>query len=288
MREAAFMLFVLVLALVVIAAGYWFILQRLARFLDASLLQAFDALFRPDLDKAKLTHPRVNLIYRHLMRGSAKRGPNKEFLPLTRIEVRMPEEDFRFAQDNGGILEFVRQLAEYRHTLARKKGWIDPAADPVPLRFTMSSDLRRLRPRLVLTHTPHVHSETKAFVGAEGTSGGAVPPTAHKAAVRYDAKSWELSPSKAPYTFGRSMENDIHTNFGEISSRHGEFRFDGDRWKLVPLKTVNPTKVNGAAITSPTRLRDGDTITVGDSGPISFTTVFNTANHDQETDKLPF
>lgn len=286
MREAAFIIFVLLMALVVIAAGYWLILQRLARFLDASLLQAFDALFRPDLDKAKLTHPRVNLIYRHLMRGSAKKGPNKEILPLTQIEVRMPEEDFRFVQDNGGILEFVRQLTEYRHTLAVKRKWIDPAASPVPVRFTMSTDLRRLRPRLVLTHTPHVFSETKRFVGAEGAQSSTEPMDAHRAAVQYGAKTWELSSSETPYSFGRSTENDIHTNFGEISSRHGEFRFDGDHWELVPLKTVNPTRVNGAVITSSTRLSDGDTITVGDSGPISFTIVFDVAAREITTDRL--
>jgi hypothetical protein len=38
--------------------------------MDMSITQASDHLFRPDMDKAKLTYRRMNLTYRHTMRGT--------------------------------------------------------------------------------------------------------------------------------------------------------------------------------------------------------------------------
>ena len=286
MREGFFVAFVLILALVLIAVSYWFFLQRAARFMGVSLTQAFDNLFRPDLDTAKLTHEYVNFIYRRLMGKTAKKGPNKEFLPIAQIEVRMPEEDFHFVQQNVGVPEFTRQLSDHRHDLALKKGWLETSADPVPILITMDSQLRRLRPAPVLAPAGRVLSHTRPISDFGPEEVGTVPIDVHRAAVQYGARTWEMTSAKSPYTFGRSRDNHIHTNFEQISSRHGEFRFEKGYWVLTPLKTVNPTQLNGVVVTERARLHHGDVITVGDSGPIRFDIVFNSAARDKDTDSL--
>jgi pSer/pThr/pTyr-binding forkhead associated (FHA) protein len=49
-----------------------------------------------------------------------------------------------------------------------------------------------------------------------------------------------------------------------VSRRHAEVRATGDGWTVVDLGSTNGTKVNGAVVTE-RRLKDGDTISVGDS-----------------------
>lgn len=268
MREGFFVTFVLLLALVIIGASYWFILQRAARFMGVSFTQAFDNLFRPDLDKAKLTHGTVNLIYRHLMRSSGKKGPNGDVLPVSMLEVRMPPDDFHFIQHNGGIPDFTRQLAGYRHALAVKKGWVDPGIDAAEVRITRDTALKRLRPHLTPVYG-NKGSETRRLSG-HGSRAETAPVNASRARVRYGTRTWSLESSRSPYSVGRTVENTIQINHEQVSARHAEIRYETDGWTLVPLRTLNTTKVNGSSISSNTRLHNDDVITVGDSGPVIF------------------
>lgn len=53
----------------------------------------------------------------------------------------------------------------------------------------------------------------------------------------------------------------------DVSTRHAEFRSEGDGWVVRDLGSTNGTFVNGKRITGQTRLRKGDVLTLGAHGP---------------------
>ncbi len=280
MTELVFTWIILGIALVLVAAGWWFIIDRVARSESISFTQALNNLFRPDLDKSKLSHGVVNRVYQLKMRGSVVRGPNREFLPVSQLELSMPQEDFTFVQNNGGVTEFARQLTEYRHKLAKRKKWLQPDAAPVPIRITMNSRLRRLRPEVARVH-PSQASPTRPI--SDFAPGGTVPKGGQSATVQYADRTWTLASRDSPYRFGRSSENQVVVNHEHVSSQHGEFAFREGQWFLAGAEEkTNDTKVNGRKVGAPVRLQHGDVITIGSSGPIRFNVV-----PDETTEKLP-
>lgn len=277
MTELVFTWIILGIALILVAAGWWFIIDRVARAESISVTQALNNLFRPDLDKSKLSYGLVNRVYKLKMRGSAVKGPNKEFLPISAIEVAMPLDDFSFVQNNGGVTDFARQLTDFRHTIAVKKGWVPYDSDPVPVRLTMNSRLRRLRPELRRVHPSQarITRPLSDFTAADATAALNMQGVkVQEAAVRYNGKMWPLSPGNAPYRFGRSSENHITIDWEQVSGRHGEFDFRNGRWVLAGFdEASNETWVNGQKASSPAVLHHGDIITIGGSGPIHFSLI---------------
>jgi pSer/pThr/pTyr-binding forkhead associated (FHA) protein len=65
-------------------------------------------------------------------------------------------------------------------------------------------------------------------------------------------------------TIGRAAECEVRLADTSVSRRHAEIRAAGDGWTVVDLGSTNGTKVNGAVV-SERRLKDGDTVSVGDS-----------------------
>lgn len=53
----------------------------------------------------------------------------------------------------------------------------------------------------------------------------------------------------------------------DVSTRHAEFRSEGDRWTVRDLGSTNGTFVNGARIATVTPIAAGDVVTFGDAGP---------------------
>jgi pSer/pThr/pTyr-binding forkhead associated (FHA) protein/S1-C subfamily serine protease len=52
-----------------------------------------------------------------------------------------------------------------------------------------------------------------------------------------------------------------------VSARHAELRFENGAWLLVDLGSRNGTYLNGKRITTPTPVKQGDAIRLGESGP---------------------
>jgi hypothetical protein len=65
-------------------------------------------------------------------------------------------------------------------------------------------------------------------------------------------------------TIGRAAECAVRLADTSVSRRHAEVRPTGDGWTVADLGSTNGTKVNGAIVTE-RKLKDGDTISVGDS-----------------------
>lgn len=66
-------------------------------------------------------------------------------------------------------------------------------------------------------------------------------------------------------SLGRDLEADIPLNDQRVSRRHLVIQRVGDNYQIVDQGSSNGTVVNGALISGPTWLRDGDEILVGDS-----------------------
>jgi hypothetical protein len=66
-------------------------------------------------------------------------------------------------------------------------------------------------------------------------------------------------------SLGRDLEADIPLNDQRVSRRHLVIQRVGDNYQVVDQGSSNGTVVNGALISQPTWLRDGDEILVGDS-----------------------
>jgi pSer/pThr/pTyr-binding forkhead associated (FHA) protein len=65
-------------------------------------------------------------------------------------------------------------------------------------------------------------------------------------------------------TVGRDASAGIAIDDTEASRQHASLSVEGTTVTVTDLGSTNGTKVNGAAVTEK-RLKDGDTITVGDS-----------------------
>jgi hypothetical protein len=68
----------------------------------------------------------------------------------------------------------------------------------------------------------------------------------------------------ATAVIGRGADATIRLQDSSVSRRHAEIRPNADGYVVVDLGSTNGTRVNGAGITE-RQLRDGDTISVGDS-----------------------
>lgn len=257
----------------VLLGGLWFFFSHLGRLHNLTPWQAAKNYVRKDLDAGPLTLWRVNLTYKAEMRKTGKRGPSGKVLPVRKITVAMPAEDYRFVKQFG-VTEFAEQLAAYRHKYALQQGWYEAGDDPVPVSVWPNETLKRLRP--VVSYEVAQDGITRTITNAYdlgGSPGDAIrtEPLNGLAWMTFKGQEWTLRPQDAPYRLGRAEGNTIRTVHENISARHAIIRYSGTSWVLEPVgKTTNPTKIGGRTITGPTPLKSGSVITIGEAEPIRF------------------
>lgn len=65
-------------------------------------------------------------------------------------------------------------------------------------------------------------------------------------------------------SIGRETDNDVNLLIGGVSRYHSKISFLDGQWILKDLGSTNGTKLNGLLITEPTKIKNGDIITLGD------------------------
>ena len=91
------------------------------------------------------------------------------------------------------------------------------------------------------------------------------------AKLKYDGN--EIKLGEGVTTLGRTTDNTVSfASDSNISRYHAEIEFrDGDFW-LIDLNSSNGTKLNGEAVRSDKKLKDGDEILLGGSAKATFST----------------
>lgn len=79
---------------------------------------------------------------------------------------------------------------------------------------------------------------------------------------------------RAVVTIGRDLANDIAIRDGQVSRFHLRLTLQGQDYQLEDLGSANGTVLNGARISAPARLSDGDIIALGDSILLSYELVY--------------
>ncbi|APX00372.1 FHA domain-containing protein [Arthrobacter sp. QXT-31] len=256
----------------VVLGGLWLFFSNLGRVHNLTPWQAARSYARKDLDVGPLTQWRVNLTYKAEMRKTGKKGPSGKVLPVHKITVAMPAEDYRF-MSQFNINNFADQLAEYRHTYALKQGWCELGDEPVPVSVWPNETLKRLRP--VVSFAVAQDGTTRTITTEAGLADDArTEPVNGLAWVTFKGKQWVLRPEDSPYRLGRAEDNEIRTVHDHISAHHATLRHSGSGWVWEPPKppkrTTNSTKISGRIITLPTPLTSGSIITIGQADPIRF------------------
>jgi hypothetical protein len=150
-----------------------------------------------------------------------------------------PEDHTQFAEIEESL---TRELSEAARTHAREEGYT--FMGPVEVHLNLDPEL----------HTGSFSLSARFKEGVGGTTGGSL--------VLADGSRVRLGDGTA--TIGRAPECEVRLADTSVSRRHAEVRATGDGWAIADLGSTNGTKVNGAVVTD-RKLKDGDTISVGDS-----------------------
>jgi hypothetical protein len=150
-----------------------------------------------------------------------------------------PDDHEQFAEIGDSL---TRELAEAARSHARDEGYA--FMGPVEVRLQLDDDLR----------TGSFGLSARFKEGPGGTGAGAI--------VLPGGGRVSLDDTVA--VIGRAPGSTIHLSDSSVSRKHAEVRPAGDGWVVSDLGSTNGTKVNGATV-SERRLKDGDTITVGDA-----------------------
>lgn len=67
----------------------------------------------------------------------------------------------------------------------------------------------------------------------------------------------------ADVLLGRSLDCDCLISDPSVSRRHARIRYDGERWLVADLGSLNGTRLNGWRITEETEVRPGDRLSLG-------------------------
>ncbi|HYD09204.1 MAG TPA: DUF3662 and FHA domain-containing protein [Acidimicrobiales bacterium] len=154
-----------------------------------------------------------------------------------------PEDHEQFASIEESLL---RELGDAARTHARDEGYV--FMGPVDVVLHRDDDLR----------AGSFGLSARFKEGEGGTQGGSI--------VAPDGSRVPLpGPAGATITVGRAAECEVRLTDTSVSRRHAEIRANGDgTWTVKDLGSTNGTKVNGATVNE-RKLKDGDTISTGDS-----------------------
>jgi pSer/pThr/pTyr-binding forkhead associated (FHA) protein len=89
-----------------------------------------------------------------------------------------------------------------------------------------------------------------------------IAPTVGRASVLLGGQRVVIGPGGA--IIGRSPDVDIVVAHSEVSRRHAAIASDEQGWTISDLGSTNGVRLNGHALSAPTRLSNGDVIELGD------------------------
>lgn len=150
-----------------------------------------------------------------------------------------PEDHEQFAEIEDSL---TRELGDAARGHAREEGYT--FMGPVEVALSLDPELR----------TGSFGLSARFKEGPGGTGGGTV--------VLPDGSRVTLGDTVA--VIGRAPGSTIQLSDSSVSRKHAEIRPVGDGWQVVDLGSTNGTRVNGATVRE-RRLKDGDTVTVGDA-----------------------
>ena len=205
--------------------------RRLERLVEGAFARAFKSSLRP-----------VELGRRLVREMDDQRTVNvqgKVAAPNDFTVTLGPEDHEQFAEIEESL---TRELSEAARGHAREEGYV--FMGPVEVHLNLDPELR----------TGSFGLSARFKEGAGGSSGGSL--------VLPDGKRVRLGTGTV--TIGRANECEVRLADTSVSRRHAEVRATGDGWSVADLGSTNGTKVNGAIVTE-RKLKDGDTISVGDS-----------------------
>lgn len=205
--------------------------RRLERLVEGVFARAFKSSLRPVELGRRLVREMDD--QRTVNVGGNVAAPNDFTVTLG------PEDHEQFAEIEESL---TRELSEAARSHAREEGYV--FMGPVEVHLNLDPDLG----------TGSFGLSARFKEGAGGSTGGSI--------VLPDGKRVRLG--DIAVGIGRAAECGVRLTDTSVSRTHAEVRPTGDGWTVVDLGSTNGTKVNGAAITE-RRLKDGDTISVGDS-----------------------
>jgi hypothetical protein len=208
-------------------------------------------------------------LQRRVLRAALDRisvGINGGLMVPTAYEVRMAPEDIEVL---GGLEDwFATELSGAVADRAREKG--APVGRP-PNVTILADESRPLSRPLVSARFEQPTLMAPSWEQA--------PPTAVEAATAVAQATWLLVPvgEGAPpdgsgaiqltggkVVVGRSRSADVTVDDGTVSSRHLRFEALPDgRWGVADLGSTNGTRLNGAPLSAPAVLSEGDEIRIG-------------------------
>ena len=205
--------------------------RRLERLVEGVFAKAFKSSLRPVELGRRLIREMDDQRTVNVQGGVA--APNHFTITLG------PEDHAQFTEIEESLL---RALADEARTHARDEGYV--FMGPVEVVLQRDADLG----------VGSFGLSARFKEGPGGTSGGSL--------VLDDGGRFVLGDTTI--TIGRAADADVRLSDTSVSRKHAEVRRTGDGWTIVDLGSTNGTRVNGAPVTD-RKLRDGDTITVGDA-----------------------
>ena len=205
--------------------------RRLERLVEGVFARAFKSSLRPVELGRRLAREMDDQRTVNVQGGVA--APNDFTITLG------PEDHEQFAEIE---VSLTQSLCDAAREHARDEGYL--FMGPVEVHLNLDPDLG----------TGSFGLSARFKEGAGGSGGGSL--------VLPDDKRIRLGAETV--TIGRSAECAVRLADTSVSRRHAEVRATGDGWTIADLGSTNGTKVNGAVITE-RKLKEGDTISVGDS-----------------------
>ncbi|CCF86125.1 FHA domain-containing protein [Nitrolancea hollandica] len=102
---------------------------------------------------------------------------------------------------------------------------------------------------------------------SRSTDDKAIDPAGHLVVVQPGSsvlKARERLDLDPVTVIGRHPRATIRLDNGFVSSEHAQVSWNGGRWWLTDLNSTNGTMLNGRSVSSPTEIRYGDVIEIGD------------------------